>query len=888
MRFFLALSISLLLIPTVIYALPFEFNLINPQLLYEDTRLEERIKAFQDSDNNWWLFYQDQNVHMVYIDKYNSNFVFQDSFSDVNLCADASNCSVSDAGFFVDPLTNEEYILLLTVEADSNPRMIIWKFDLDTETFSEVDQQGGTTSTYIRYPAIDVSGYDPVSVLKDPLILWNKGTAGGTLTAEPRYTDSNNLGLTLGGDGSFDIPISVHEYPDDVQVAYCGGHYHMVILNDSTNSLIDFSYDPTLYEYIGSPQGITAFNINPVFEIKANDYNLYVKEQDGIEELHIIMSDYTNELLIFEAWECIDDGSLSWIHEYEIDATDLDLFINSTQEQGGTDNLDDAKIDQNNPTVNYGSGTTLTLQNRDGQNERIYTKFNLTDVNALINDADDIVQAEYCMYLTTATAEVSNIYIHHVIEDNWNEGSITWNNQPCGTGFDNSTACDLTPEDSLSASVINNYYCWDITGLYEEHFGNSTISLALITDENNAGGNAEIYNSKEAGSNQPYLNVSYIDYEDVDIRRPYLTEDENSIFTIFYQLYKPSVGDWEVYYQKNLGDCSCDSETSQYPNDGWLPTDPAVCRYDKQKFTRECKPDTCIRNETYWDYTSLCAKKYNQSEGVYIQDYEYINEQSSCESDWLPIEETPSCFLTSIDIPVNCVNISVNAVAVAGYQGSDTDRGNFTLTSCTPNTNCEEREVSCDLISEGNESYVIKLDQTSYLGGDIANGKVTLQTDLACKKPNLFSRGVTQHKVAGSMVMTCEIPCQEEWICIDDRTSGLKRIDCTSLTNTSYCQYGCDEDTGRCTGIGSTEASDIAFGWLLNPSPTTKGIISLAGSLFIGILAFAFTKFKEMLVFVIGFACGWVLFTFIGWIPPILTVIILIFGGVGLYFKMSK
>jgi len=322
---------------------------------------------------------------------------------------------------------------------------------------------------------------------------------------------------------------------------------------------------------------------------------------------------------------------------------------------------------------------------------------------------------------------------------------------------------------------------------------------------------------------------------------------------------------------------SCDNKCTD-----WVAT--SNCTNGKQQYIRTC-PDTTVGCEIeYWNSTVACELAFNRTQGIYVPQFEWYHNDTWCESEWLDIEQQAECILPPIQIPYGCTNVTVVVASASGHQGSDKDTGDFDLETCTPIFECDNRTVSCDLISEGNESGLVKID-TTYTAGEIANAKVTLSTDLACGKTWFLGAGVTKHKVAGAMYVDCLQTCLEEWECVDGY-ERYKRIDC-SHTNQTYCTYGCGAGD-RCAGASATPSSDLAFGWLLNPSPTTKAVMALAGSLLLGIIAFAITKFKEVLVFIIGFACGWVFFTFIGWIPAILTIILLVFGGVGLYFKMSK
>jgi hypothetical protein len=104
-----------------------------------------------------------------------------------------------------------------------------------------------------------------------------------------------------------------------------------------------------------------------------------------------------------------------------------------------------------------------------------------------------------------------NSSVYHVYSD-WQEDTITWNNQPCGTNFDNSTACSLISEDTVftDGNQENTWQCWNVTNMtrFEYEQAARRVSIALHTFE---GGYADKFYSKEYTNSSlwPYLNITY-------------------------------------------------------------------------------------------------------------------------------------------------------------------------------------------------------------------------------------------------------------------------------------------------------------------------------------------------------------------------------------------
>ena len=80
------------------------------------------------------------------------------------------------------------------------------------------------------------------------------------------------------------------------------------------------------------------------------------------------------------------------------------------------------------------------------------------------------------------------------IDDNWTESSVTWANAPVSGN-------EIAPSEITNST---GYYEWDITAYLKNEYENDGIVSVCLADH--TGANADvIFNSKEAGNNQPEL-----------------------------------------------------------------------------------------------------------------------------------------------------------------------------------------------------------------------------------------------------------------------------------------------------------------------------------------------------------------------------------------------
>ena len=200
-----------------------------------------------------------------------------------------------------------------------------------------------------------------------------------------------------------------------------------------------------------------------------------------------------------------------------------------------TENLEDARVYNNEPNNNFGVSTELHVVDFEGHFVRSYIRFNISSIplGSIIEESGLFLYLFECEICEVAPLVVD---VHHVYNKTWVEGSesadnasgqgsntnITWNNQPCGTAFDDSAQCNLTAEDSVNISLgaMVVWIQWNVTNLVKKDYdeNNNNVSLVLKSQSEGDGFEVELFYSKEGGvtSLRPYLNITYTEAEPED------------------------------------------------------------------------------------------------------------------------------------------------------------------------------------------------------------------------------------------------------------------------------------------------------------------------------------------------------------------------------------
>lgn len=175
-------------------------------------------------------------------------------------------------------------------------------------------------------------------------------------------------------------------------------------------------------------------------------------------------------------------------------------------QDANTENMEDTDVNEGSVNSNYGSASNLWIRDQVSGDRRAYFKFNLTQLGTGKQIDEATIYINNILENQDPTIEV-----HHVYNQTWIETEITWNNQPCDTGFDNSAECNLTYEESKSITSTG-WANWNVTDAVSLEYdsGDFNVSFIIKTLEYVTTGYLAPH-SKESGTpaSRPYLNITY-------------------------------------------------------------------------------------------------------------------------------------------------------------------------------------------------------------------------------------------------------------------------------------------------------------------------------------------------------------------------------------------
>ena len=214
---------------------------------------------------------------------------------------------------------------------------------------------------------------------------------------------------------------------------------------------------------------------------------------------------------------------------------------------------DDAQVVEGYPNSNYGYATFVWVGNDISstyKNERGFLKFDLSSIPSTFQ----LAIARYWNYCWRLSGAPGGIVQARAVEnDNWNEATITWSNQPAhGATL-----------DSVSVASTYSWYVWDITPLVaSELLGDKVVSICMRAElENRQPPEAFAYafESKEWREARPYLEL-------LDGPPPSLSVDISANFT-------KGVPGVTLYYSAtitNLGELHENYDLIACDNAGWV------------------------------------------------------------------------------------------------------------------------------------------------------------------------------------------------------------------------------------------------------------------------------------------------------------------------------
>ena len=202
-----------------------------------------------------------------------------------------------------------------------------------------------------------------------------------------------------------------------------------------------------------------------------------------------------------------------------------------------SENLGDTYVHGNvrNVDKNYGTTIDIILSGLSAWSIRDYLRFNISDIPS----GATITNATLYFYVYSNTSGIDTSYGIYEVYSNksWVEGSldnvnatgqsmetnITWNNQPCGTAFNNATACNLTVIDYMNwtaSSKSDEWINWNVTDIVERNLNvNNNVSFAIKHFNESSGSNYLSIISSDNGTDTelyPMLNITYTPSEIVE------------------------------------------------------------------------------------------------------------------------------------------------------------------------------------------------------------------------------------------------------------------------------------------------------------------------------------------------------------------------------------
>ncbi len=149
--------------------------------------------------------------------------------------------------------------------------------------------------------------------------------------------------------------------------------------------------------------------------------------------------------------------------------------------------IHDAYVRADNPSTNYGSSTTLRVDNSP-------VKHTLITFDVLGVGASTVTNATLRLYNTNGSGKGGDFY--QIINPSWDENTVTWNNAPSE---------ELTKLSSLGEVSSDNWYDVDITSIVT---GDGLVGVKIISKSTNGAH----YTSKEGATGfMPELVVSFED-----------------------------------------------------------------------------------------------------------------------------------------------------------------------------------------------------------------------------------------------------------------------------------------------------------------------------------------------------------------------------------------
>jgi hypothetical protein len=159
--------------------------------------------------------------------------------------------------------------------------------------------------------------------------------------------------------------------------------------------------------------------------------------------------------------------------------------------------IKDSYVQEKYPTSNnYNDDQIRVGQTSILGRVRTYINFDLPSINGGM-----ITNAKYNAYQTRSITSSAYVYLARV-NNSWTSSTITWYNAPAFSGAEPGTT-----------QLVNRsgWFTWDITDLVSDWYSGAFGQYGFVMRETHEYNYYRIFNSSEASSNTPYLEITYSD-----------------------------------------------------------------------------------------------------------------------------------------------------------------------------------------------------------------------------------------------------------------------------------------------------------------------------------------------------------------------------------------
>ena len=350
-------------------------------------------------------------------------------------------------------------------------------FNMNSTSGNIFEAYSGTDETYAwdntRNPAGDM--YNSSRIQTSCCPSWYNG--GNTIRYNLTTSANNGSVDPAGGEFAENSQVTVTAVPENGYKfsywsgAISGNKNPVIITMDSDKSITaHFEVAPTYNLTVNNGNGSGAYTEGTVINISANtppsgkQFSAWTGDISHLEDAGSAITS------VF-----MPEGNIT------VSATYTDIPESPLQK---LDVIDDAYVREDKPDRNYGSRTSIRTEDVNGEDQVIYLKFDLSQV-----DASKVNVAKLRLYPYSGSGVTNNLL--NVSNNNWNENNLTWNNRP-NTG--SQVASWLIDDD-------DKYFFIDITNEVKNKSG-GLLSFAITTS---GSANDIRYRSYESGTDYPII-----------------------------------------------------------------------------------------------------------------------------------------------------------------------------------------------------------------------------------------------------------------------------------------------------------------------------------------------------------------------------------------------